>query len=75
MITYAFDNGRGVNEWMLYQCRFNLSQLDPESTNLYLLIGAANILDRAVRAVAAQVARPVEPTTLVTRWQGGKVTR
>ena len=45
---------------MLGQRRFNLTELHPETTNLYLVIDAAEELDGPVRAITTQVARPIE---------------
>ena len=43
------------------QPRLDLAQLDPEAADLHLLVVAAQVLERPVRAASAQVARPVQP--------------
>src|SRR2546421_8868206 len=46
---------------VLSQNHLDLSQVDAEATQLYLLLTSTQVLDRAIRAGAGQVTRAVEP--------------
>ncbi len=46
---------------MAAQRRLDLSELDPEPTNLDLVVRSTQELDGAVRMIAGEIARPVQP--------------
>ena len=58
------DYHRLPHALMLRQPRLNLSQLNPESTDLHLMIIPPQELDVPVRQVAAQVTGPIHPSIL-----------
>src|SRR5882724_2118580 len=56
---------------MLRQPRFDLSQLDPESSNLHLFVIPPQKLYVPIRQPSPQIPRPVHPhSTLVREWVG-----
>src|SRR5262249_54285602 len=46
----------------------DLSQLDPITSNLHLMVGSSKILDVAIRPIARQVSRPIKPAARLAKW-------
>ncbi len=44
---------------MFLQCCFDLAQLDTDAAHFYLVIGATEKLEAAVRQVAAEISRTI----------------
>src|SRR5258708_6009862 len=60
-LILACENGGLGNVGMTEEGRFNLAQLDAEAADLYLEIGAAEVVESAVRTPAGEVAGTVHP--------------
>src|SRR2546426_9867376 len=54
-LVFAHDNRGLADLWMRCQCRFNLSQFDPEAPHFHLMIAPAAILDVSIRQAIAQI--------------------
>src|SRR5215472_17248825 len=69
------DHSAGVSHsGMLAQRRLDLLQLDTKAANLYLRVRSTQAFDVAVRPIAGQVARLVEPGgTPAPEWTGDKL--
>src|ERR1051326_2442481 len=50
-----------LHERIFLQCRFDLSELDPESAHLHLLVHAREIFDTAFFAITGQISRAIKP--------------
>src|ERR1700730_6357351 len=48
------------NSWVLSEHCFNLAQFNPETTNFYLVVDAAEIFNIATRQMPCQVAGTIE---------------
>ena len=60
---FARQDDRIAHPRLCPQHRFDLAQLDAEAANLHLIVETAEELDRAVRAAACAISRPVESRT------------
>ncbi len=58
----ATERDRGLRHvGMRFERRFDLAELDAVAADLHLIVGAAQILDRSVRAIARAIARAIQP--------------
>ena len=72
-LVFARDNYGFANLWVRCQCRFNLSQLDPEAAHFHLMIAPAAILDVSIRQETAQIPGAEKSCASVwTKWIGNK---
>src|SRR5436853_6882251 len=58
--TLLNNNGRFADRWMLLERVLDFLKLDSVSTDLYLLVGAAEELDAAIRQVPCEITGLVE---------------
>src|SRR6185312_16480433 len=65
--------GRLLNARMTLQCGFDVSQFDPITSNLHLIVIAAQILDRAITPEATQVSGLIESRSWIRiKWVWNK---